>query len=222
MKLRTIGTGLLLGVLVFFALNGPGLLRQSFAGPSYQDLALLTNVLHLVRQHYVKDVSERDLVEGALKGMLDTLDPHTTYLSRELYKEVQRDTKGEFEGLGIEITKRDGYVTVVAPIDGTPASLAGLRARDQIVAVCPDATEESCKSTQDMNLMEAVKLMRGPRGTKILIQVMRKGWNTPKPYVIKRASIRVSCVQTYMVEDDIPYVRLSQFQERTTRDLKEA
>ncbi len=222
MKLRTIGAGLLLGALVFFSLNGPGLLRSSFAGPSYQDLALLTNVLHLVRQHYVKDISERDLVEGALKGMLDTLDPHTTYLSRELYKEVQRDTKGEFEGLGIEITKRDGYVTVVSPIDGTPAALAGLRARDQIVAVCPDATDQSCKSTQDMNLMEAVKLMRGPRGTKILIQVMRDGWNTPRPYVIKRASIRVSSVQTYMVEDDIPYVRLSQFQERTTRDLEEA
>ncbi len=222
MKLRTIGTGLLLGALIFVGLNGGGALRSSIAGPSYQDLALLTNVLHLVRQHYVKDVSERDLVEGALKGMLDTLDPHTTYLSRDLYKEVQRDTKGEFEGLGIEITKRDGFVTIVAPIDGTPASLAGLRARDQIVAVCPDGTDATCKSTQDMNLMEAVKLMRGPRGTKILIQIMRDGWKTPQPYVIKRASIRVSSVQFYMVEDDIPYIRLSQFQERTTADLQDA
>ncbi|MCP4004439.1 MAG: S41 family peptidase [bacterium] len=222
MKLRTIVTGLALTGLVFLSLNGGGLLRSSHAGPSYQDLALLTSVLHLVRQHYVKDVSERDLVEGALEGMLDTLDPHTSYLSRDLYKEVQRDTKGEFEGLGIEITKRDGYVTIVAPIDGTPAALAGLRARDQIVAVCPDATEESCKSTQDMNLMEAVKLMRGPRGTKILIQIMRKSFTSPQPYTIKRASIRVSSVTMHMIEEDIPYVRLSQFQERTTIDLQEA
>jgi carboxyl-terminal processing protease len=182
--------------------------------------------LHLVQQHYVKDVNEHQLVEGALKGMLDTLDPHTSYLSRDLYKEMQRDTKGEFEGLGIEITKGDdgkgdGFVTVVSPIDGTPAALAGIHAKDQIVAVCPDATEKSCKSTQDMNLLEAVKLMRGPRGTKIMIQILRTGWTQPKPFIIKRASIRVSSVQLHMLEKDIPYLRISQFQERTAEDLAE-
>ena len=127
--------------------GGAGTLRSSRPGRSYEDLALLTNVLHLVQQHYVKDVDEHQLVEGALKGMLDTLDPHTSYLSRDLYKEMQRDTKGEFEGLGIEITKGDdgkaeGFVTVVSPIDGTPAALAGIQAKDQIVAVCPDGDRE--------------------------------------------------------------------------------
>jgi carboxyl-terminal processing protease len=214
-------------LLAALVAGGAGTLRQSIAGPSYEDLALLTNVLHLVRQHYVRDVDEHQLVEGALKGMLDTLDPHTSYLSKDLYKEMQRDTKGEFEGLGIEITKgdgdkADGFVTVVAPIDGTPASLAGIRAKDQIVAVCPDATEQSCKNTQEMNLLEAVKMMRGPRGTKIMIQILREGWAQPKPFIIKRASIRVSSVQMHMLEKDIPYLRVSQFQERTAEDLQEA
>ncbi len=227
-RLRTLlRVALPAALLAALVAGGAGTMRSSNAGPSYEDLALLTNVLHLVRQHYVKDVDEHQLVEGALKGMLDTLDPHTSYLSRDLYKEMQRDTKGEFEGLGIEITKgdgdkADGFVTVVAPIDGTPASLAGIRAKDQIVAVCPDATEASCKGTQEMNLLEAVKMMRGPRGTKIMIQILREGWTQPKPFVIKRASIRVSSVQMHMLEKDIPYVRISQFQERTAEDLQEA
>jgi carboxyl-terminal processing protease len=200
-----------------------GQMRQSVAGPNYQDMALLANVLHLVQEHYVTDVNEHDLVEGALKGMLDTLDPHTSYLEAELYREVQLDTKGEFEGLGIEITKRDGFVTVVAPIDGTPAKRAGIHARDQIVAVCPEVEDDaSCKSTQDMNLIEAVKLMRGPRGTQVMIQVMRQGWNQPRPFVIKRASIRVSSVTLSMIEPGFPYIRLSQFQERTAGDLRDA
>jgi carboxyl-terminal processing protease len=216
-----------LALLAALVAGGAETLRSSPTGPSYEDLALLTNVLHLVQQHYVKDVNEHQLVEGALKGMLDTLDPHTSYLSRDLYKEMQRDTKGEFEGLGIEITKgdgekADGFVTVVSPIDGTPAALAGIRAKDQIVAVCPDATEKSCKGTQDMNLLEAVKLMRGPRGTKIMVQILRTGWTQPKPFVIKRAAIRVSSVQMHMLDKDIPYVRLSQFQERTAEDLQDA
>ncbi len=220
-KLRLIGTGALALALGLFLVSGAGFLRPSFAA-NYGDLDLLPTVLHLVKTHYVKDVEERDLVEGAVKGMLDVLDPHTTYLSPDLYKEVQRDTKGEFEGLGIEITKRDGFVTVVAPIDGTPAQQAGIRARDQIVGVCPEATEESCKSTAEMNLLEAVKLMRGPRGTKIMIQVKREGWDSPKPFIIKRASIRLSSVTWHVIDGDIPYVRLSQFQERTTTELREA
>jgi carboxyl-terminal processing protease len=196
--------------------------RESQAATRYQDLALLGNVLHLVQQHYVTEIEQRELIEGALTGMLDALDPHTSYLPPDLYQEVQRDTKGEFEGLGIEITKSDGYVAVVAPIDNTPAATAGLRARDKIVAVCPDATEESCKSTQDMNLLEAVKLMRGPRGTKIMIQVLRDDWTAPKPFIIKRDSIKVSSVKMQMIEPGLPYVRISQFQERTARDLRES
>ncbi len=222
-KLRILGT-LVVGVaLALVLIVAGGYMRPSVAGPSYQDLALLANVLHLVKQHYVKDVDQHQLIEGALKGMLDTLDPHTSYLAADLYREVQLDTKGEFEGLGIEITKQDGFVTVVAPIDGTPAQRAGIKARDQIVAVCPDIEDEtSCKSTAEMNLIEAVKLMRGPRGTKVMVQIMRRGWQKPEPFVLKRAAIRVSSVTLHMIEPGLPYIRLSQFQERTAHDLMEA
>ena len=221
-RLRLLGMSTLIAALIVAGLSGSGLLalRPTQAAPSYEDLAVLTHALDLVQEHYVRDVEERELIDGALKGMLDTLDPHTSYLSKELYQEVQRDTKGEFEGLGIEITHRDGYVTVMAPIDDSPAAAAGLRAKDQIVAVCPEVTEESCLSTADMNLMEAVKLMRGPRGTEILIQVLREGWDSPRPFVIKRESIRVSSVQWHVYDGDIPYIRLSQFQERTAIDMR--
>ena len=222
-KLRLTSTLMLGAALVLALVMAGGHLRPSAAADSnYADLELLANVLHHVKQHYVSDVDERKLLEGALEGMLDVLDPHTSYLPADLYKEVQLDTKGEFEGLGIEITKRDGFVTVVAPIDGTPAQRGGIKARDQIVAVCPEIDDdESCRSTQDMNLIEAVKLMRGPRGTKVKIQIMRKGWPTPKPFVIKRASIRVSSVTLQTIEPGLPYLRVSQFQERTASDLRE-
>jgi carboxyl-terminal processing protease len=215
----TLSLGSLLAVTLLLV---SGNLRSTMASPSYQDLAVLTNVLHLVQQHYVEGIDEADLVEGALTGMLDSLDPHTSYLSPDLYREMRLDTRGEFEGLGIEITKRDGYVTVVAPIDGTPASRAGILARDQIVAVCPDNDEDSCKSTQDMNLLEAVKLMRGKRGTTIMIMIMRVGWQVPQPFSIKRDKIEVSSVTMNEITPGLPYIRVSQFQERTGPDLAEA
>ncbi len=220
-KLRLVGS-VVVGVALGLLLVDSAGLRTSLAGPNYQDLRRLTDVLHHVKSHYVSEVDERVLVEGALKGMLDTLDPHTSYLAADLYREVQLDTKGEFEGLGIEITKRDGFVTVVAPIDGTPAQRAGIKARDQIVAVCPKPEDDTtCRSTQEMNLIEAVKLMRGPRGTRVRVQVMRKGWSAPKPFVIKRAAIRVSSVTLHEMQPGFPYVRLSQFQERTAPDLRD-
>ncbi len=208
-------------VAVALALFGGGGQLRSFAGSRYEELALITNVLHLVQQQYVREVEQEELVQGALKGMLDVLDPHTTYLTRDLFRETQVETKGEFFGLGIEITKRDGYVIVVAPIDGTPAARKGIRAKDQIVAVCPDATEASCESTREMNLYEAVKLMRGPRGTKIMIQVIREGWSSPKPFVIVRDAIHVPSVRMHIIEPGLPYVRLTQFQEKTAREFEE-
>lgn len=222
-RLRLIGT-FVLGAVTTFALLATLVRLPSVATPNYQELALLTNVLHLVDQYYVEEVEQRELIEGALEGMLNALDPHSSYLSTELYREIQLDTKGEFEGLGIEITKRDrkGFVTVVAPIDGTPASRAGVRALDEIVAVCPDATTDSCVTTEDMNLLEAVKLMRGPRGTEVMIQILRNGWETPRPFVIRRAPIHVSSVTLETVEEGLPYVRLSQFQENSSEELQEA
>jgi carboxyl-terminal processing protease len=220
-KLRMIST-LAITALGAFALLSGALQLPSVAGPTYPELEHFSTVVDLVKKHYVQDVSDHELMEGAIKGMLDTLDPHTSYLPPELYKEVQQDTKGEFEGLGIEITKRDGFVTVVSPIEGTPAFEAGIRAQDQIVAVCPEAKEDKCKSTHDMSLIEAMKVMRGPTNSLVMIQVQREGWPAPRAFVIKRASIKVPSVQVVMLEPDLPYVALSQFQEHTAEDLQEA
>jgi carboxyl-terminal processing protease len=220
--LRTLTTLTLATAVALLLWASSGNLR-SFARPNYSDLALLSNVLHLVETHYVNEVDDRTLIEGALKGMLDVLDPHTTYLSPDFYREVQLDTKGEFEGLGIEITKgEDDFVTVVSPIDGTPAMRAGIRARDKIVAVCPELTDESCLSTKDMSLLEAVKHMRGKRGTRIRIEVLRPGATAPKSFVIVREAIKVPSVTWRLLDEHVSYVRISQFQERTAEDLKGA
>jgi carboxyl-terminal processing protease len=225
MKKGHLVSSLALGsILAVFLWNG-GAPARTVEGTDYRELDRLAEVLQLVRQSYVKEVDDRQLIEGALRGMLSTLDPHTSYLSEQLFSEMQQETRGEFEGLGIEITKRrpgaggdseggaEGFVTVVSPIDETPAARAGLKAQDQIIEVCPDATADSCKSTQDMELQEAVKMMRGKRGTEILIRVMRKGWDLPRPFVIRRESIKVPPGQMFVIEKGLVYLRLAQFTE---------
>ena len=223
-KLRLLLTATL-GALVALTLASlTGQMNQSVASSKYADIDRLANVMALIEQHYVEEVDTHELLEGAIEGMLGTLDPHTSYMSPDLFKEMQLDTRGEFEGLGIEITKqRDGYVTIVAPIDGTPAAAAELRARDQIVAVCPDIDdEESCELTQELSLLEAVKLMRGKRGSTVMLKVLRQGWAEPNDFVIQRGRIEVSSVRMQMIEPGLPYIRLSQFQERTAEDLQDA
>jgi len=223
-KLRILMTATLGALLALALATFTGQMNQSVASSKYADIDRLANVLALIEQHYVEEVDTHQLLEGAIEGMLGTLDPHTSYMSPDLFKEMQLDTKGEFEGLGIEITKqRDGYVTIVAPIDGTPAAAAQLRARDQIVAVCPEIEDEdSCELTQELSLLEAVKLMRGKRGTTVMLKVLRQGWAEPNDFVIQRGRIEVSSVRLQMIESGLPYIRLSQFQERTAEDLQEA
>ncbi len=191
----------------------------------YEDLSLFTSVMNLVRRNYVEEVDETNLIRGALRGMLAELDPHSTYMDPESHKEMQIDTKGEFHGLGIEISKRrDGYIEVVSPIDGTPAARAGVRARDQIVAICPtekpaDWTED-CKATKSMTLFDAVKLMRGKRGTAITIRIYRDGFERPQPYTIMRDVVKVASVEGRVLEPGYGYIRLRSFQERTASDLE--
>jgi carboxyl-terminal processing protease len=208
------------------ALSAVVLLR---AGPvtaaRYEDLSLFTSVMHLLRRNYVEPVDETALIRGAVRGMLEELDPHSAYMDPDAHKEMQIDTKGEFHGLGIEISKRrDGYIEVVAPIDGTPAARAGIRARDQITAICPterpDDWKEECKTTKNMTLFDAVKLMRGKRGTAITIRIYRDGFSRPQPYTIQRDVVKVESVEGKMAEPGIGHVRLRSFQENTARDLE--
>ncbi len=190
----------------------------------YEDLSVFTNVLNLVRQNYVEPVDERKLLRGAVRGMLQELDPHSSFMEEHEYKEMQIDTRGEFHGLGIEISKRkDGFIEVIAPIEGTPAQRSGIRSRDQIVEICPtdvpeDWTEE-CRNTKHLTLFEAVRLMRGPRGSKITIRIYREGFDRPQPYTLVRDVVKVVSVAGRMLEPGYAYVRVRSFQERTDKDL---
>jgi carboxyl-terminal processing protease len=197
----------------------------SIAATRYDDLSLFTSVLTHVRRHYVEPVEEKTLLRGAVNGMLHELDPHSSYLDEDAYKEMQVDTRGEFHGLGIEITKRkDGYIEVVSPIEGTPADRAGIRARDQIVTICPteqpESWTEACRSSKSMTLFEAVGLMRGRRGTEITIEIFRQGLEKPMPITIVRDVVKVVSVSGRMLEPRYGYVRLRAFQERTIQDLE--
>jgi len=209
---------------LFLGLSGS---VNSLAATRYEDLNLFTSVLNLVRKNYVETVDESALIEGAVQGMLQTLDPHSSYLAPDVYKEMQVDTKGEFAGLGIEISKRrDGFIEVVSPIEGTPAARAGLRAKDMIVGICPTKRPEEwdgpCRGTKGMTLIEAVKLMRGRKGTKITIQIERAGFEEPRPYTIVRDIVKIVSVDHELLDDGYGYVRLRAFQERTGRELRES
>jgi carboxyl-terminal processing protease len=181
----------------------------------YRELKLFTDVLALVRKSYVEEVPVKDLIYGAINGMLDSLDPHSSFMPPEVYKEMKIDTKGEFGGLGIEITIRDGVLTIVSPIEDTPAFRAGLAAGDQILKI-------GDQFAKDLDIMDAVKLMRGPKGTKITITVMRATFDKPREFTLVREIIKIKSVKARMLEDGFGYLRLTQFQERTADDLGEA
>ena len=185
------------------------------AGDAYQKLDIFSDVLSTIQNTYVEDAEVDDLVYGAIEGMLNTLDPHTSFLRPDAYQAMKVDTSGQFGGLGIEISYRDHVLTVVAPMEDTPASRAGIEAGDRILAIEGEYTEE-------LGLMEAVKRMRGPRGTDVTITVMRDGWPSPKDLTLTREVIQVRSVSSEMLDHGIGYIRVAQFQERTTRDLDQA
>jgi carboxyl-terminal processing protease len=199
---------------------------QSAAATRYEDLSLFSSVLRIVRDNYVDQVDESRLIRGAVRGMLAELDPHSSYLDPEAHQEMQIDTRGEFHGLGIEISKRrDGVIEVVSPIEGTPAWRAGIRPQDQIVAICPtDRPEdwnEPCRATKNMDLHEAVALMRGKKGSAITIEILREGFEKPQAFTIERDVVKVASVDGRLLEPGYGYVRLRSFQERTADDLRE-
>ena len=181
----------------------------------YPELKLFTEVMALVRSSYVEDVNAKDLIYGAIKGMMDSLDPHSGFMSPDQYKEMRVDTKGEFGGLGIQIGKKQGVLTVISPIEDTPAYKAGIKAGDMIVKVNGESTEK-------MTLFEAVSKMRGPKGSKVVITIFRKGFKEPKDYSIVRDVILVKSVKSKVLEGSIGYIKITQFQERTAQDLETA
>ena len=181
----------------------------------YQYLRLFSDVLNLVQDNYVEKVDSKELIYGAINGMLKDLDPHSSFLKPQDYKELQIETKGKFGGLGIEITIKDSVLTVVAPLEDTPADRAGMEAGDQIVKIDDEPT-------QDMSLMEAVQKMRGPKGTKVKLTVIRKGERKPLEFDIVRDMITIQSVKTQTLEPSYGYIRITSFQSGTANDLRKA
>src|SRR5438445_13582012 len=199
-------------VMMVGVLIGKGWDRAVMATETYEELKTFTEVLAHVQKHYVEEVKTKDLVYGAIRGMLATLDPHSAFMPPEVYKEVQVETKGEFGGVGIQIGMKENRLTVIAPIDGTPAERAGVKAADIILKV-------NNESTKDMTLMDAVQKMRGPKGTKVTLTIQREGLAEPLVFVLTREIIKIESVKSKMMEGNIGYLRLTQFQDQTAKDM---
>jgi len=179
----------------------------------YKNLKTFNEVLDMVQKNYVEQVESRKLIEGAINGMMKSLDPHSAYMTSDMYKELEVETRGSFGGIGIEITIKKDVLTVVSPIEDTPAFNAGIKAGDHIIQI-------DGKSTKDITIIEAVKKLRGPKDTKVTITIMRENMPKPKDYTITRDIIKIKSIKSKIYEDHIGYIRVASFQERTADDLK--
>jgi carboxyl-terminal processing protease len=202
-------------VVLTLSLGGSVASKGTDGGATYEQLRLFTEVLSIVQNQYVDEVAPKDLIYNAIKGTLRGLDPHSSFLDPDSYREMQVETSGSFGGLGIEITLRDDVLTVVAPIEGTPAYRAGLQPGDKIVKI-------DGLVTKDMQLPDAVKKMRGKPGSKVTISIVREGWTEAHDFEIQREQIRVHSVRSQDLGSGIGYIKLRQFQEQTAHDLDAA
>ena len=210
----------LAGVVVGLSLSiGQGVFAERDATPvaglPVEELRTFSDVFGRIKNDYVEDVEDSELLENAIRGMLSGLDPHSAYLDREQFKELQVGTSGEFGGLGIEVGMEDGFVKVIAPIDDTPAQRAGIQAGDLIIRL--DDTP-----VKGMTLNDAVKIMRGKPGTVLKLTVVREGVDQPLKINVKRAIIKVRSVKHRILEDGFGYVRISQFQSKTAENMVDA
>ncbi len=179
------------------------------------ELRTFTEVFAKVKSDYVETIDDRELIENAIRGMLEGLDPHSAYLDKESYSELQEGTSGEFGGLGIEVGMEDGYIKVISPIDGTPAETSGIKAGDLIIRL-----DE--KSVRGMSLNDAVDLMRGKPGSDIVLSIVREGEEKPFDITITRAIITAQSVRSEILEPGFGYARVSSFQTHTAEDLRKA
>jgi carboxyl-terminal processing protease len=198
--------------VVMLSLGGTSASKGVDRTATYEQLKLFTDVLSIIQNQYVDETEPREVIYGAVRGMLRALDPHSSFMDPESYREMQVETSGSFGGLGIEITIRDDQLTVVAPIEGTPAWRAGIQPGDRILKI-------EGLVTKDMSLPDAVKKMRGPKGTKVTVTIGREGTREPFDVTLTREVIQVQSIKSQELEPGIGYVRIRQFQERTAPDL---
>jgi carboxyl-terminal processing protease len=188
--------------------------NPSATAGSYRQLDLFARVLSYIENNYVEPVDETNLIYGAIKGMTDTLDPHTLFMPPETFKDMKIDTSGEFGGLGIEIAEKNEVLTVVTPLDDTPAARAGIKPGDQMLKI-------DGESTKELGLAGAIKKMRGPAGSRCVVNIMRDGFKEPRDLIIIRERIRIVSVDSRLI-DGFGYVKIKNFQDRTDRYLKTA
>src|SRR5229473_3776185 len=213
---RLIGAiAIALGVCVFVIGDLAVRRAQALPDDTYKELQTFANVLAIVQKNYVEPVSTKELIDGAISGMLASLDPHSAYLTPDLYRDLEVETRGSFGGLGIEITIKNGALTVVAPIEDTPAYRAGLKAGDQIIKIDDDFTK-------DMSLTEAVKRMRGPKGSKIKLTLHRNGVSELFTVTLARDVIKIQSVKAKMLDGGYGYIRVTTFQENTGEGVEKA
>ncbi len=179
----------------------------------YARIKTFAEAITLIKKNYVEEVEDKELVYGAIKGMLISLDPHSSFMPPRIYKEMKIDTKGEFGGLGIQIAIKDNMLTIIAPIEDTPAYRLGVKAGDKIYKINDELTK-------DMSLHDAVSKLRGPKGTSVTITIIRKNLEKPKDITIIRDIIKIKSVKSKVIDNNIGYVRLLQFQQKTSKELK--
>jgi carboxyl-terminal processing protease len=216
-KLRTstlFGAGLLIGLSLALG-HSVYATKNSNQTIPFEDLQAFTDVFSRIKSDYVEEVDDKKLLEDAIRGMLSGLDPHSSYLDTDAFGELRIGTSGQFGGLGIEVGMENGFVKVIAPIDDTPAARAGIKSGDLIVKL-------DDKPVKGMTLGDAVKIMRGDPNTDILLTIVREGENKPLEITITREIIRVKSVKKRLLEDGYGYVRITNFQSRTTTDLLKA
>ena len=210
------GFAVVVAVLVtFISISSQRRCSAEAKGSDYESIELFTDVMAIIKKSYVEEVDTKKLVYGAINGMLTSLDPHSSFMTPDSYKEMKIDTRGAFGGLGIEISIKDGMLTVISPIEDTPAYKAGIKSGDQILKI-----DE--KFTKDLNINDAVKRMRGQKGTKVTLTIMREGFDRPKEFTLMRDVIQVKSVRFHLMDDGYGYVRIAQFQEKTDEDLAKA
>lgn len=213
-KIALYVAGVISGAVISLSIQGLASEPKHGAIP-VQSIRNLAEVYTQIKEKYYEDKADDKLLEGAMKGMVSSLDPHSEYLNKKDYAEMQEHTSGEFGGLGMEIGTKNGFIHVVAPIEDTPAERAGIISGDYI-------TKIDGESSRDMTVTQAVKKMRGKPGTSIVLTISRKDADKPITLRLKRAIIKVKSVRYKLIEEDYGYIRISQFQEKTVESLNQA
>lgn len=214
-KQKHIRLWLAVAITVIFLTMGTGFYGdlEAKSEEAYKSLKVFSDVLEIIEKNYVDEVNSKELIEKAIQGMVHSLDPHSSLMPPEAFRDLSIDTKGEFTGIGIHITMRDKFVTVISPIEGTPAYKAGIKAQDRIIKV-------DGKPTTD--LREAVKMMRGPKGTTVVVTIHRKETADPIEFTLIRDVIPIRSIRSAILKPGYGYIRISNFNQSTTDDLKQA